>query len=182
MAFSFKPTELPEVIEVETQSFGDERGFFSETFRARTFADAGIDVPFVQDNHSRSVRGVLRGLHYQLAPKAQAKLVRCVRGAIWDVAIDLRRDKHTYKRWVARELTESNRKMLFIPAGFAHGFYTMSDSADVEYKQSDYYSPEHERGIRWDDSSLVITWPLRGSTPILSEKDARYPTLANAEH
>lgn len=179
MEFAFASLDIPGLLEIEHQRAGDGRGFFAETFREGVFARAGIP-PLVQENHSRSGRGVVRGLHYQLNPKAQGKLVRCSRGAILDVAVDLRKASPAYGRWAARELSEENRRMLWIPPGFAHGFYVLTETADVLYKQSEYYSPEHERGIRWDDPDLAIPWP--GRSPALSPKDAAYPFLKQAEH
>lgn len=180
MKFTVSRLEIPDLLEIEHQSFADERGFFAEVFRESDFAAAGMPGPFVQENHSRSTKGVLRGLHYQLPPKAQGKLIRVSRGAIFDIAVDLRKGSPYYRKWVGRELSESNRRLLYIPPGFAHGFYTLSDIADVVYKQTDYYSPEHERGIRWDDPALAIQWPSK--TPVLSPKDAKYPFIDRADH
>lgn len=152
----------------------DDRGFFLESWNQRAFDQAiGSAICFVQDNHSRSVCGVLRGLHYQVAPKAQAKLITVMRGRIFDVAVDIRPDSPTYGQWVAEVLTDESREMLWIPEGFAHGFYVLSDFADVVYKTTEYYSPEHERCIRWDDPTLGINWPLDGMVPSLSAKDMR---------
>jgi dTDP-4-dehydrorhamnose 3,5-epimerase len=169
--------------------FADERGFFFESWNQRTFSDAlGVDpahVPsFHQDNHSRSSRGVLRGLHYQLPPEPQAKLVRCVRGAVFDVAVDLRRSSLTYGQWVGALLSDTNHAQLWIPVGFAHGFLTLSDSADVLYKTSGFWSRDCERSLRWDDPALAITWPLHdlgGQPPLLAPKDAAAPDFAAAE-
>ena len=159
--------------------FGDPRGYFKETFRASLLEPLGIDS-FVQDNESRSAKGVLRGLHYQLAPHGQAKLVRCLRGAIFDVVVDIRQDSPTFGKWVGYELSEDNHKMFFMPAGFAHGFVTLRDDTIVQYKQSQYYEPAAERGIRWDDPELQINWPV--SQPQLSEKDKLAPSLREAEN
>ncbi|RKT50633.1 dTDP-4-dehydrorhamnose 3,5-epimerase [Azonexus fungiphilus] len=165
------PTRLAGVLIIEPRVFGDERGFFFESFNQRAFDEAvGEHVEFVQDNHSRSSRGVLRGLHYQLPPKAQGKLVRVVAGEVFDVAVDLRKDSPTCGQWVAEVLSAANQKQLWIPPGFAHGFLTLSEKAEFLYKTTDYYSPEHEQCIRWDDCRLAIDWPLENK-PIVSEKD-----------
>lgn len=172
MNLTVTPTEIPGVLILEPKVFGDSRGFFLESFNQDTFRQAtGLDVNFVQDNHSRSSRGVLRGLHYQLPPHAQGKLVRVVSGSVFDVAVDIRRDSPTYGRWVGVSLTAENHRQLWIPPGLAHGFLVTSESADLLYKTTDYYSPTHERCIAWDDSDLAISWPLAG-LPILSGKDA----------
>ncbi len=178
MRFTFTPLAIPDVVQIEPGSAGDERGFLAETFRAGDFAAAGIREPFVQENHARSSRGVLRGLHFQKPPRSQGKLVRCVRGRVYDVAVDLRRGSAHYGRWVGLELTEDNRRMIYIPPGFAHGFQVLSESADVLYKMTEYYSPAHEAGIRWDDPELAIAWPDR--EPILSPKDGTLPRLKDA--
>lgn len=161
--------------------FGDGRGFFFESWNQQTFNAAAGDTAFVQDNHSRSSRGVLRGLHYQLPPHPQAKLVRCVLGEIFDVAVDIRRSSPTYGQWVGSVLSAANHQQLWVPAGFAHGFLTLSEQAEVLYKTTDFWSRECERAIRWDDPALAITWPLEalaGVEPQLSEKDAVAPLLA----
>jgi len=164
-------TELAGVLVIEPQVFGDERGFFFESFSQRAFDEAvGAHVDFVQDNHSKSSRNVLRGLHYQLPPKAQGKLVRVVQGEVFDVAVDLRKNSKTFGQWVGEVLSAENKRQLWIPAGFAHGFLTLSETAEFLYKTTDYYSPEHERCIRWDDSDLGIDWPLLHSLTI-SGKD-----------
>ncbi len=174
-------TAIPDVLIFEPKVFGDERGFFMESFSERTFRDAtGRDERFVQDNHSRSARGVLRGLHYQLPPHAQGKLVRVVNGAVFDVAVDMRRSSATFGRWVGAELSETNRRQLWIPPGFAHGFLVLSDSADFLYKTTDYYAPETEAAVRWDDPALGIEWPDAGAAPQLSGKDSAAPSLAQA--
>ncbi|MBX9870520.1 MAG: dTDP-4-dehydrorhamnose 3,5-epimerase [Burkholderiaceae bacterium] len=174
------PTAIPEVLLIEPKVFGDARGFFFESYNARAFAHAvGLDVSFVQDNHSRSARGVLRGLHYQLK-QPQGKLVRVVRGSVYDVAVDVRRSSPTFGRWVGVELSESNQRQLWVPAGFAHGFLVTSDSADFLYKTTDYYAPEHERCIAWNDLAIGIEWPLDGA-PALSAKDQQGVPLARAE-
>ncbi|WP_163329001.1 dTDP-4-dehydrorhamnose 3,5-epimerase [Desulfurobacterium thermolithotrophum] len=181
MPFEFIRTEIPEVIIVEPKVFGDERGFFMETYKKSDFVKVGIDTDFVQDNHSKSIKGVLRGLHYQLEPKAQGKLVRCVKGKIFDVAVDIRKESPTFGKWVGMELSEENKLMLWIPKGFAHGFLTLSEEAEIIYKVSGgEYSPEHDRSIRWNDPDIGIKWPLDGE-PILSEKDRMAPFLKDAE-
>lgn len=178
--FAFSPTELPEVLQIEYLAFGDERGWFAETFREADFVEAGVRARLVQDNQSRSARGTLRGLHYQLDPHAQGKLVRCARGRIYDVAVDLRRGSPRFGKQAARELSDDNRRMLWIPPGFAHGFYVLGEAADVVYRQTDYWAPGLERGIRYDDLDLAIPWPLSGP-PILSPKDSTYPAFKEAE-
>lgn len=171
---------LPEISGVhliKPRRHGDHRGFFAETYNKRAFAALGIDVAFVQDNHSVSAqKGTLRGLHFQAPPRAQAKLVRCGRGAIFDVAVDLRRGSPTWGRWVGYELSAENGAQLFIPAGFAHGFVTLEPDSEIVYKCSDYYAPETEGSLRWDDPTVAIEWPLTGA-PILSAKDASAPLL-----
>lgn len=175
------PTALPEVLALEPSVFGDERGFFMESYNRRVFNEAvGYDVEFVQDNHSRSTRGVLRGLHFQLPPQAQGKLVRVSTGAVFDVAVDIRRDSPRFGQWVGMELSETNKRQLWIPAGFAHGFLVLSDQADFLYKTTDYYAPSLERTVRWDDPDLGIAWPDTGSAPRLSERDAAGPVLKDA--
>lgn len=177
----FIPTAIPDVILIQPQIFGDPRGFFLETWQARKFAAAGIDLPFVQDNYSRSRRGTLRGLHYQIQ-QPQGKLVWVLAGEIFDVVVDLRRSSPTFGHWTGITLSGENRAMLWLPPGFAHGFYVLSDSADFSYKCTDYYAPEHERTIRWDDPELNIAWPLApGEAPLLSAKDTTGTTFAQAE-
>lgn len=162
---------IPDVVLLEPKVFGDERGFFYESFNEQVFRDAtGAEVRFVQDNHSRSERNVLRGLHYQLPPKAQGKLVRVVVGEVFDVAVDIRRESPTFGKWVGEILSADNKRQLWIPAGFAHGFLVLSEGAEFLYKTTDYYAPQLERCIRWDDPELAINWPLFGA-PVLSEKD-----------
>ncbi|HEX8654739.1 MAG TPA: dTDP-4-dehydrorhamnose 3,5-epimerase [Allosphingosinicella sp.] len=173
-------TALPEVKLIEPKLFGDDRGFFLESWNARTFAEAGIDAAFVQDNHSRSARGVLRGLHYQMV-RPQGKLVRVVAGRAFDVAVDIRRSSPHFGQWVGYELSAENKRMLWVPGGFAHGFLALEDGTDFLYKCTDYYAPEHDRSIRWDDPAIGIEWPLDGIEPILSGKDAAAPLLADAE-
>ena len=168
------PLAIPEVLRIEPRVFGDARGFFCESFNQQVFDQAtGTQYAFVQDNHSRSSAGVLRGLHYQLPPHAQGKLVRVVRGRVWDVAVDIRPSSPTLGQWVGAELSEDNQHQLWIPPGFAHGFVVLSESADFLYKTTDYYAPAAERCIRWDDPQLAIRWPLEGRVPVLSEKDQR---------
>lgn len=163
---------IPEVVLIEPKVFGDARGFFFESFNQKAFDEAtGTRHSFVQDNHSRSSRGVLRGLHYQIR-QPQGKLVRVARGAVWDVAVDIRRSSPTFGQWVGAELNEDNQRQLWVPPGFAHGFAVLSDSADFMYKTTDYYAPEHERCIAWDDETLAIAWPLE-EQPSLSIKDAQ---------
>lgn len=174
------PTELPEVLILEPKVFGDDRGFFMESYNAKTFgALTGLNVNFVQDNHSRSSKNVLRGLHYQIQ-QPQGKLVRVVRGAVFDVTVDIRKSSDTFGKWVGIELTESNYRQLWVPPGFAHGFLVLSDTADFLYKTTDYYAPEHERCIIWDDADIGIEWPL-DVPPSLSVKDMRGGALKEAE-
>ncbi len=174
------PTEIADVKIIEPEVFGDMRGFFMESFNARSFAEAtGVTTPFVQDNHSRSQHGVLRGLHYQIK-QPQGKLVRVVRGAVFDVAVDLRRRSPTFGAWVGVELTEDNNRQLWVPPGFGHGFLVLSASADFLYKTTDYYAPEHERSVLWNDPAIGIDWPLQGE-PLLSGKDKAGVLLAEAE-
>jgi len=174
------PTAIAEVLIIESKVFGDARGFFFESFNQKAFNDAtGIDVHFVQDNHCRSSRGVLRGLHYQVQ-QPQGKLVRVVRGAVFDVAVDIRKGSSTFGKWVGMELSEDNRKQIWIPAGFAHGFLVTSESAEFLYKTTDYYAPGHERCIAWNDSSLDIQWPL-DAPPLRSAQDIMGQAFATAE-
>lgn len=178
---AFKRTAIPDVILFEPRVFGDERGFFFESFNEREFVDAvGHSVDFVQDNHSRSRRGVLRGLHYQLPPHAQGKLVRVTSGEVFDVAVDIRKGSPTFGQWVGEILSESNKRQLWIPPGFAHGFVTLSDSADFLYKTSDFYTPTAERCIMWNDPQIGIDWPLTVA-PQVSAKDAQGLPFAQAD-
>jgi len=173
MPFTFKKTELPGLIIIEVASFKDGRGFFMETYKHSDFLKAGISDNFVQDNHSSSCQNVIRGLHYQKSPYAQGKLVRCTKGEIFDVAVDIRKESKTYGKYFAIKLSEKNRKMLYIPAGFAHGFAALSDIADVHYKASAEYNKESEAGIIWNDPAINIKWPI--NKPIISEKDELLP-------
>jgi len=178
----FEPTEIPEVVLIRPKVFGDDRGFFLESWEERKFAAAGLDVQFVQDNHSRSARNILRGLHYQIQ-QPQGKLVRVVTGAVFDVAVDIRRSSPTFGRWVGVTLSEANRHMLWVPPGFAHGFLVLSESADFLYRCTDFWAPAHERAIQWNDPDLKVEWPLpRDVTPILSTKDAAARRFRDAEY
>ena len=174
-------TTLPGVLLIEPRVFGDDRGFFFESFNARAFREAtGVTLDFVQDNHSHSRRDVLRGIHYQVR-QAQGKLVRAVAGEVFDVAVDLRRGSPTFGRWEGFVLSAQNRRMLWVPPGFGHGFLVLSESADFLYKTTDYWAPEHERCLVWDDPDVRIDWPLAGRAPVLSAKDAQGLPLAQAE-
>ncbi|EFL2544494.1 dTDP-4-dehydrorhamnose 3,5-epimerase [Escherichia coli] len=174
-------TEIPDVLIFEPKVFGDERGFFFESFNQKVFEEAvGRKVVFVQDNHSKSCKGVLRGLHYQLEPYAQGKLVRCVVGEVFDVAVDIRKSSPTFGKWVGVNLSAENKRQLWIPEGFAHGFLVLSETAEFVYKTTNYYHPESDRGIRWDDEELSITWP-RGNELNLSNKDQQHPSFQNCQ-
>ena len=171
------PLKIPDIVLIEPKVFGDERGYFFESFNQAAFNQAiGYEVQFVQDNHSKSQKGVLRGLHYQLPPKAQGKLVRVVQGEVFDVAVDIRKDSPTFGQWVGVILSAENKRQLWIPAGFAHGFITLSESAEFLYKTTDYYAPEYERCIAWNDPEIGINWPL-DQTPVLSDKDQQGVSL-----
>ena len=173
---------IPDVLIFEPRVFGDDRGFFFESFNQRVFEEAvGRAVEFVQDNHSRSSQGVLRGLHYQMAPHAQGKLVRCVAGEVFDVAVDIRKDSPTFGQWVGVNLSAQNKRQLWIPEGFAHGFLTLSEHAEFLYKTTDYYQPTAERSILWNDATLTIAWPELAMSPILSPKDALAAAFYDAE-
>jgi dTDP-4-dehydrorhamnose 3,5-epimerase len=175
------PLKIPDVVLFEPKVFGDDRGFFFESYNQKNFEEAtGLSPDFVQDNHSRSTKGVLRGLHYQLPPMAQGKLVRVVQGEVFDVAVDIRKSSPTFGKWVGEILSADNKKQLWIPEGFAHGFLTLSDTAEFLYKTTAFYAPDYERSIRWDDSAINIKWPYDGK-PILADKDAAAPWLADAE-
>jgi dTDP-4-dehydrorhamnose 3,5-epimerase len=177
----FVSTKIPDVIFIEPQVYGDERGFFMETFRADQYAEAGISTNFVQDNHSGSQQGTLRGLHYQIR-QTQGKLLRVVVGEIFDVAVDIRQSSPTFGQWVGEVLTAENKRQLWVPPGFAHGFYVLSEWAELTYKTTDFYAPEWERTISWSDPTISIEWPiLSGTQPILSEKDTHGKLLAEAD-
>jgi len=176
MPFEFEKLEIDGLVLVKPKAFGDNRGFFLESYKKSDFVQNGIDCEFVQDNHSKSTKGVLRGLHYQVKPKAQAKLVRCVRGKIYDVAVDIRPDSKTFGKWVKVELSEENKQMFFIPAGFAHGFVVLSEEAELLYKTNNEYSLEHDRGLLWNDKEINLDWGV--DSPILSEKDKVQPKLS----
>lgn len=180
MPFTFKRLNIPEVILVQAQSFQDDRGFFLESFKESVFTNNGINTKFVQDNFSHSIKGVLRGMHYQKNPKAQAKLVTALRGEIFDVAVDMRKDSPTYGKWIGEILSEKNHQLLYVPEGFAHGFCVLSKEADVLYKTNCEYSPEHEKGIIWNDPNVNISWPI--DKPILLAKDSSLPILKNADN
>lgn len=174
-------TNIPDLLIIQPKVFGDERGFFMESWNQQAFADAGLDLAFVQDNHSRSQQGILRGLHYQMQ-QTQGKLVRVTSGSVYDVAVDLRKSSPTFGQAMGFELSDTNHSMLWVPPGFAHGFYVISETADFMYKCTDFYAPDHERTIRWDDESLDIDWPLvDGKAPLVSAKDAAGMAFADAE-
>ncbi|WP_407976695.1 dTDP-4-dehydrorhamnose 3,5-epimerase [Brucella pseudogrignonensis] len=177
-----RPLGLDGVFEISPRKFGDDRGFFSETYNAKSFAEAGIDLTFVQDNHSYSAsKGVVRGLHYQLPPFAQDKLVRVTRGAILDVAVDIRKSSPSFGKWVALEVSAEKWNQILVPKGFAHGFMTLVENTEVIYKVTSYYSPEHDRSIRFDDPAIGIDWPISSSSVQLSDKDHKAPLFADAE-
>ncbi|HIP75245.1 MAG TPA: dTDP-4-dehydrorhamnose 3,5-epimerase [Thermococcus paralvinellae] len=178
MPFEFRRLKIPDVVLIKPKVFEDERGFFMETYKKSEFEKAGIKGEFIQDNHSKSKYGVLRGLHFQRNPYAQAKIVRCVRGIIYDVAVDLRRNSPTFGKWVGMILSEYNKYQLYIPRGFAHGFLVLSDVAEVVYKVDNVYASDYEAGIIWNDRSINIQWPI--DEPILSQKDQKWPTLKEA--
>ncbi len=177
----FIKTELPEVILIKPRVLGDARGFFVESYKKSKFYEHGIKEEFIQDNHSSSIYGVLRGLHYQLEPKAQGKLVRCVNGVVFDVAVDVRESSPTFGKWVGYELSAENKHMLYIPSGFAHGFMTLSDVAELLYKTTNEYSPTHDRGILYNDPVIGIKWPQISGEITLSDKDKLQPLLKDAE-
>ncbi|MGX9367324.1 dTDP-4-dehydrorhamnose 3,5-epimerase [Desulfoplanes sp. PS50] len=176
----FIKTDIPDVVIIEPRVFGDERGFFMETWQRKTFAESGIDYDFVQDNHSLSGKGILRGLHYQIK-QPQGKLVRVISGEVFDVAVDIRKESPWFGKWVGVMLSAENRRQLWVPPGFAHGFYVVSDQAEFVYKCTDFYAPEYERSIIWDDPDLGITWPLDGVQPLLSGKDTAGVPFCKAE-
>jgi|SRR5688572_23669333 len=176
------PTEIPEVKILVPKQFKDHRGFFSEVYSTKLLKDAGVDASFVQDNHSLSVeKGVLRGLHYQVAPMAQGKLIRVVRGAVLDVAVDVRRGSPTFGKHVTAVLSAENWRQAYVPVGFAHGFVTLEPNTEVLYKVSTFYSPQHERGVRWNDPALGIDWGIREDEAVLSDRDRRHPLLRDAQ-
>lgn len=180
MAYTVIPTAIPDVLILEPKVFGDSRGFFFESFNVKDFANAtGLNVNFVQDNHSRSANGVLRGLHYQLQ-QVQGKLVRVTQGTVFDVAVDIRKNSPTFGKWVGCELSDANQRQFWVPAGFAHGFVVTSESADFLYKTTDYYAPAYERCIAWNDPNIGINWP-QGITPLLSFKDQQGVSLVDAQ-
>lgn len=180
MPFEFKKLEIPEVILIQPRSFGDDRGFFVETYKRSEFVNFGITDNFVQDNHSRSVKNVLRGLHYQKNPMAQSKLVRCVQGEIFDVGVDIRKNSPTFGKWVGEILSAENKRQLYVPAGFAHAFLVLSDTAEVVYKTSEEYSPENDAGIKWNDPKININWNC--NNPLVSDKDDKLPYLDEADN
>ncbi|MFM5321140.1 dTDP-4-dehydrorhamnose 3,5-epimerase [Aeromonas caviae] len=176
-------TAIPDVLIFEPKVFGDERGFFFESFNHKLLEEAvGYQVNFVQDNHSRSSKGVLRGLHYQLPPNAQGKLVRCVAGEVFDVAVDIRKSSPTFGKWVGVHLSGENKRQLWIPEGFAHGFVTLSDTAEFLYKTTNYYCVASDRGVAWNDEQLAVAWPVEGMNLILSDKDQKQPIFKLAEY
>lgn len=180
MSFEFVKLAIEDVILIKPKVFGDNRGFFMESYKKSEFAENGINVDFCQDNHSKSTKGVLRGLHYQLPPKMQGKLVRCPKGKIFDVAVDIRKGSKTFGKWIGEILSEDNFHMLYIPEGFAHGFVVLSETAELLYKTTNEYSPENDRGILWNDPDININWGL-DFEPILSEKDKNQPLLKNVK-
>lgn len=180
MPFQFQKLEIPGVILIKPRVFQDGRGYFLETYKQTPFVEAGIEASFIQDNISLSSRGVLRGLHYQLPPQAQGKMIYVVKGEIYDVVVDIRRGSPTYGKWIGKKLSIDNRQMLYVPEGFAHGFQALREGTQVVYKVTAEYAPDLDRGIAWDDPDLDISWPLQD--PILSKKDARLPKLADAEN
>lgn len=180
MSFIFTKLKIPEVILIQTDLYGDNRGFFMEVYKHSEFIKESISDEFVQDSHSMSTKNVLRGLHYQLYPKAQGKIIRCIKGKIFDVAVDIRPSSKNYGKWISVNLSEENHDELFIPAGFAHGFCVLSDRAEILYKQTNEYSLEHERGILWNDPTINIEWPI--DSPIIAERDSKFPILQSAEN
>ncbi len=179
MPFEFEKQEISDVILIKPSVFKDERGFFMETYKHSDFVTNGITQRFTQDNHSKSDKNILRGLHFQTNPKAQAKILRCLSGEIYDVAVDIRKNSSTYKKWVGAVLSEENKHQLYIPEGFAHGFLVLSESAEVAYKASDEYSPQHDAGIRWDDPEINVNWGIKD--PLVSEKDKNLPFLKDID-
>ncbi len=180
MPFEFKRLEIKDVVLVTPKVFGDSRGFFMESYKKSDFFENGINIDFIQDNHSKSTKGVLRGLHYQAKPFGQAKLVRCSKGKIFDVAVDIRPNSLTFKKWVGEILSEDNKNMLFIPEGFAHGFIVLSDEAELLYKTGKEYAPSADRGIRWNDPEIGVDWGI-DFEPLVSEKDSQQPFLKDID-
>jgi len=178
--FEFSRLSIPDVVLIKPRVFTDSRGYFFETYKQGDFSEAGIKELFVQDNHSRSSSNVLRGLHYQKDPAAQGKLVRCMRGAIFDVAVDIRKGSPSYAKWVAMELNDENNFILYVPPGFAHGFVVLTETAELSYKCTSEYAPQYDRGIIWNDPDIAIDWPV--GNPLLSDKDARHPLLKDADN
>ncbi|PKL18908.1 MAG: dTDP-4-dehydrorhamnose 3,5-epimerase [Spirochaetae bacterium HGW-Spirochaetae-5] len=179
MPFTFKQLDIPGLVLVTPKAFSDSRGFFLETYKKSDFKNSGIDTEFMQDNHSLSSKGVLRGLHYQKEPYSQAKLVRVIKGSVYDVAVDIRKSSPTFKQWIAVELSDENNNMLYIPEGFAHGFTALADDVHLVYKCSSEYSHQYDAGIRWDDPEINIQWPFKN--PSISDKDLVLPYLKDAE-
>jgi dTDP-4-dehydrorhamnose 3,5-epimerase len=177
MPFEFKSLNMKGLVLVKPTLYGDKRGFFMETYKESEFTKNGINTKFVQDNHSKSSKGVLRGLHYQARPYSQAKLIRCTKGKVYDVVVDLRKDSETFGKWERIELSEENQNILFIPKGFAHGFYVLSEEAELAYKTDSEFKQEHDRGLKWDDKDLNIDWGIE-ATPILSEKDKKQTSFS----
>lgn len=181
MGFKFERLKIPDVISIELELYSDQRGFFIETYKEPDFQEFGIKDKFVQDNHSRTAKmNVLRGLHYQLEPMAQAKIIRVIKGKILDVVLDLRKGSATYGKWLSKEMSSENYSQLYIPKGFAHGYLTLTEQVEVVYKLSNIYSSKHERGIIWSDPKIAINWPV--NDPIISQKDSQLPPLEKAEH
>ena len=180
MTFKFKKLKIPEIILIEPKVFFDKRGFFMETYEQSEFAKFGIKEKFIQDNHSKSKKKVLRGLHYQKNPKAQSKIVRCISGKIFDLGVDIRKGSPTFGKWAGAILSEENKRELYIPAGFAHGFCVLSNHAEFVYKCSNKYSPKYERGLFWNDPALKIKWPIKN--PVISKKDSQWPTLEKIDN
>lgn len=181
MPFQFVETPIPDLMMVMPRVFADDRGFFMESYKASDFISTGIKEQFVQDNHSRSQKNVIRGLHFQRSPHRQGKLVRCISGTVWDVAVDLRRNSSTYGKWYGIELSDENKTMLYLPPGFAHGFAVLSETAEFVYKVTAEYAPESDGGIAWNDPTLGIQWPIAPEDALVSEKDNQLPTLKELE-
>ncbi|MHA2029157.1 MAG: dTDP-4-dehydrorhamnose 3,5-epimerase [Candidatus Kariarchaeaceae archaeon] len=180
MPFEFFPLDIPEVILIQPRKFQDQRGYFMEVFKASDFKANGIDYTFIQDNHSLSSKGVIRGFHFQINPHAQGKLVRVIRGSLFDVAVDIRKGSPTYAKWVGIELSAANQKMLWIPAGFAHGMCSLEDNTELLYKVTAEYSPDHDSGIRYNDPQINVIWPIKN--PLVSDKDNNLPLISEAKN